>query len=189
LIVNYQKTISKMEIKAKTRTEQVLIILHILAWVAFVGFMIEAGGLLVSYGISCIYPEASKHMYMGRNLYDLRQFNFWHYTLSVSLSVAISALKAFVFFLAIKIFPKVNMKNPFTIEVAYILQRIGIVLLITWFFAIAKNAHTAWLLEVTGQLHGDWVATEIIFMAGLVFIISQVFKRGVEIQSENDLTV
>ena len=79
--------------------------------------------------------------------------------------------------------------NPFKIEVARIIQRIGYVLLGTWFIAMLSNAHTGWLLKKKGALHGDWVAGEFIFMAGLVFIISQVFKRGVEIQSENDLTV
>ena len=189
MIVSYQKTINHMEIKSKTRTEQILIVLHILAWVAFIGFMIEAGAILVSYGISCVDPEAAKDLYKGLNLYSLRQFNFWHYTLSISFLVALSSMKAFVFFLAIKILSKVNLKNPFKIEVALILQRIGYVLLGTWFVAMLTNVHTAWLMKITSELHGDWVSTEVIFMAGLVFIISQVFKRGVEIQSENDLTV
>ncbi len=178
-----------MAIKTKTRTEGVLTVLHILAWVAFVGFMIEAGGLLVSYGISCFYPDSAKGLYKGLDLYDLRQFNFWHYTLSISLSVVLSLLNAYVFFLAIKVLSKVNMTTPFTIEVASLLQQIAVFLMIRWLFAIAKNAHTAWLQEATGKLHGNWVATEFVFVAGLVFLISQVFKRGVEIQSENDLTV
>lgn len=189
MIVNYQKTINIMEIKAKTRTEQILIVMNILAWVAFVGLMIKAGALLVSYGISCINPGAARNLYQEHGLYNLRQFNFWHYTLSVSLLIALSGMKAFVFFLAIKILSKVNLMNPFKIEVAQILQRIGYVLLGTWCMAMLANAHTGWLLKETGELHGDWVSTEVIFMAGLVFIISQVFKRGVEIQSENDLTV
>ena len=189
MIVNYQKTTNKMEIKAKTRTEGVLKIMHFLAWLAFIGFMIKAGAILVSYGVSCVKPEAAKNLYLGLNLHGLSQFSFWHYTLSVFLLVAILGMKAFAFFLAIKILMKVNLVNPFTIEVAGIIQRIGYVLLATWFMAMAANAHTDWLLKTTGQLYGDWVETEFIFMAGLMFIISQVFKRGVEIQSENDLTV
>ncbi len=178
-----------MEIQTKTRTEQILTVMHILAWVAFIGLMIEAGAILVSYGVSCVNPEAAKNLYRGLNLYNLRQFNFWHYTLSVSFMVALSSMKAFVSFLVIKTLSKVNLMNPFKIEVARILERISYVLLGTWFIAMLNNAHTGWLLKKTGALQGDWVAGEFIFMAGLVFIISQVFKRGVEIQSENDLTV
>lgn len=178
-----------MEIKAITRTEGVLKIMHFLAWVAFIGFMIKAGAILVSYGVSWANPAAARNLYLGLNLYDLSQFSFFHYTLSVFLLVAILVMKAFAFYLAIKILAKVNLVNPFKIEVARIIQRIGYVLLATWFVAVAANAHIDWLLKTTGELHGDWIDTEFIFMAGLVFIISQVFKRGVEIQSEIDLTV
>ena len=178
-----------MEIKAKTRTEQILTVMHILAWVAFIGYLIEAGAILVSFGVSCINPDAASNLYKGRNLYNLMQFNFWHYTLSVSLMVALSCMKAFVSFLAIKTLSKVNLVNPFKIEVARILERISYVLFGTWFVAMLSSAHTGWLVSITGELHGDWTSGEFIFMAGLVFIISQVFKRGVEIQSENDLTI
>ncbi len=178
-----------MKFKTKTRTEGVLTIMHILAWLAFIGFSIKAGAMLISYGVSCFNSDGTKNLYMGLNLYNLSQLSFWHYTLFVFLRVSILVMKAYAFFLAIRIMMKVNMVNPFKIEVARIIQKIGIVLLLTWFIAIAANAHTDWLLKTTGELHGDWVATDFIFMAGLVFIISQVFKRGVEIQSENDLTV
>jgi hypothetical protein len=175
-----------MKIKTKTRTEGVLAIMHILAWLAFIAYTIKAGAILVSFGISCVNPEAARNLFLGLNMYNLSQFNFWHYTLSVFLMVDILGMKALAFFLAIKILMKVNMVNPFKIEVARLIQRIGIVLLITWFIAVAANAHTDWLLKKTGELQGDWVETEFIFMAVLVFIISQVFKRGVEIQTESN---
>ncbi|MBN2635649.1 MAG: DUF2975 domain-containing protein [Prolixibacteraceae bacterium] len=38
-------------------------------------------------------------------------------------------------------------------------------------------------------MNDSWNTGPFLFMAGLVFVISQIFKRGVEIQSENDLTV
>jgi hypothetical protein len=178
-----------MENIAKTRTEQILTVLYILAWVAFVGFMIEAGAILVSYGISWFKPEAAKNLYMGLDLYALSQFDFWYYSSAVSFLVALSGMKAFVAFLAIKTLSKVNLMSPFKIEVARILEQISYVLLGAWILGVLSNAQTSWLLKRTGVLHGEWVSGEFLFMAGLVFIISQVFKRGVEIQSENDLTV
>jgi hypothetical protein len=178
-----------MEIKAKTRTQQILTIMHILAWVAFVGYMIEAGAILVSYTVSLIDHEAAKDLYKGMNLYNLRQFNFWSYTGSVSFMVALSLMKAYVSWLVIKILSKVNLVNLFTMEVAKKLEKISHLLLEIWIVSMLSNAHTGWLLKTTGELHGEWVNGEFIFMAGLVFVIAQVFKRGVEIQSENELTV
>ncbi|RYY11044.1 MAG: DUF2975 domain-containing protein, partial [Chitinophagaceae bacterium] len=49
--------------------------------------------------------------------------------------------------------------------------------------------YTSWLLKKTGQLYGSLLSGEFIFMVGLVYIISKIFKRGVEIQTENDLTI
>lgn len=175
--------------ETKTRTQHILTIMHIIAWVAFIGFMIEAGAILFSYGISYLNPEAAKNMYRGLDLYDLSKFNFWNYTCSVSFMVAISGMKAYVSFLVIKTLSKVTLEHPFKMEVAETLEKISHVLFGTWIIAVLSNAHTSWIMKRLGTLQGDRVSEEFIFMAALVFIISQVFKRGVEIQSENDLTV
>jgi hypothetical protein len=52
-----------------------------------------------------------------------------------------------------------------------------------------SNGYTASLFKLTGELFGTYITGEFVFMAGLIFVISQIFRRGVEIQSENDLTV
>lgn len=178
-----------MEIKTKTRTEQILTVMNVLAWVAFIGLMIKAGAILISYGVSCVNPEAAINLYREQNLYSLRQFSFWHYTSTVSFMITLSGMKAIILYLVIKILSKVNLVNPFTTEVAQKLEMISYVLLGIWIVSVLNNAHNHWLLKRTGEPQGDMASGEFLFMAGLVFIISQVFKRGVEIQSENDLTV
>jgi Protein of unknown function (DUF2975) len=173
----------------KTKTEHILSVMSILAWVAFIGFMIEAGVILFSYGVSLVNPEAATNLYRGLNLFNLRQFNFWHYTLSVSFLVALSMMKSWASFLVIGALSKFNLKNPFTMEVAMRLEKISVITFGTWVVTMLCNAHTGWLLKKTSELHGNWLSGEFIFMIGIVFILSQVFKRGVEIQSENELTV
>ena len=81
------------------------------------------------------------------------------------------------------------MSDPFKTDVARLLERISYVLLGSCLIALVSNGYTAWLSIRTGSPQGDLDVGELIFMAALVFIISQVFKRGVEIQSENDLTI
>lgn len=178
-----------MKIKAQTRTQQVLMVMNILAWVAFVGFAIEGGAILFSYGVSLINPEATKDIYKGLNLHDLQEFNFWHYTLHISFMLLLYILKSYVWYLVIKTLSHLKLQNPFKIETAQKLEKISFTLFTTWLVGMVSSAHTAWLEKVTDEVHGDYVSGEFIFMAGLVFIISQVFKRGVEIQSENELTV
>jgi len=178
-----------MTVKVKTRTEQILIILNILAWVAFIGFMIEAGVYVVSYAISVINPDAARNFYSGLDLHELRQFNGWHYTGVVSFMVAVTLLKSYVAFLAIKVLSTVNMANPFTEDVAALIDRIAYGLLGTWVISMLGNAHIAWIMHRMGALQGKWFDGDFIFRVGLVFIIAQVFKRGVELQSDRDLTV
>ena len=51
------------------------------------------------------------------------------------------------------------------------------------------DLHMAWLAERVAGLEKNYISGEFIFMAGVVFVISQIFKKGVEIQSEHELTV
>jgi hypothetical protein len=178
-----------MKSKTQTRTEQLLIVMLILAWLAFIGFAIEAGAVLISYAISCGNPEAAKNLYKGLDLYPLRQFDFLQYSLYVSFMVTLSILKSLVSYQVIKTLSTFNLKNPFSTEVATRLEKISYISLGAWLVAMLSNAYTSWLLRTTGLHYGNWLSGEFIFMVGLVFVIAQVFKRGVEIQSENDLTV
>ena len=175
--------------KNHTKTEQILSVMKILAWVAFIGFMIQAGAILVSFGVSFVNPLAAKDLYQGMNFYNLRQFSIWEYTNAVSFTVAIAGMKAYIAYKVIKILSKINLVNPFKMEVAKQLERVSYLLFATWLIGTLSSAHMSWLMKRTGELFGTSVSTEFLFMASLVFIISQIFKRGVEIQSENDLTI
>ena len=98
--------------KQQTRTGRLLIVLQFLAWLAFIGFMVEAGAIMTSYFVSCVNPEAAKNLYKGLDLYHLRQFNFWLYSGSVFLLVGLPVMKASVSFLLIKTLTNINLKNP-----------------------------------------------------------------------------
>lgn len=178
-----------MESRNKGRTAQILKIMRILAWVAFVGLAVEAGAVLVSYGISLINPEGAKNLYRGLDLYEISQFSFRNYTIIVSFYVAIMALKSYVALLVAQALSYAHLKNPFRMQVVHLLERISFVLLGIWFIALLNNSHIRWVLHRTGEMAGTWASDESIFMAGLVFVLTQVFKRGVEIQTENELTV
>jgi hypothetical protein len=81
------------------------------------------------------------------------------------------------------------LSNPFTIGVARQLESLSFISLGIWIIGKAGKAHSSWLMKRAGAFQTEFESGEFLFMAGLVFIISQVFKRGVELQSENELTV
>jgi hypothetical protein len=57
-----------------------------------------------------------------------------------------------------------------------------------WVFAMIYNIHVGILEKVYG-IAASYISGDFLFLAGVVFIFAQMFKRGVEIQHENELTV
>ena len=89
----------------KTKTETILVIMNVLTWIIFIGLMIEAGAILVSYGVSIINPKMVIKMYKGFDFYSLSQYDFWHYTGIISFKAAILIIEAYTAYLVIKVLP------------------------------------------------------------------------------------
>jgi hypothetical protein len=176
------------------KTKQVLFILHIISWIVFIGLCIKTGTVIVSAFVSLfINPEAVKNLYMGLNLSSLQQFDEGHYIAVILMIIFLTALKAFIFYLVIKIFLTINLTNPFSTEISFLISGIGYVSLGIGVITVITNAYCEWLTK-----HGvifpdlrDYLGgtAEFLLLGGVIFIISQVFKKGIEIQSENELTV
>lgn len=52
-----------------------------------------------------------------------------------------------------------------------------------------SNAHHQWMRQNGLPIPENWISGEFIFLAGVIFIIAQIFKKGIELQSENELTI
>ncbi len=173
----------------KTKTETILIIMNVLTWIIFIGLIIEAGAVLVSYGVSVAYPKAAMNMYKGLDYYSLSQYDFWHYTGIISLKAAIFIVQAYTAFLVIKVLSAIKITNPFTMDVAQRLEKIAYTLILAWGAIMLYNGQLKWLSKEVAGLQENSLSADLIIYAGLVFVIAQIFKKGVEIQIENELTV
>ena len=179
----------------KSKTEIILTILNVLAWIAFIGLMVKAGAYLFSYVMTLFNTEASRNLYNGLSMYELRQFSFLHYTYVISLLVFMESIKAFTAYLLIRVLSKIKIENPFKPEIAQTLLRISYALTGLWVTAAFYNAYLKWLLQKSSTLQEiltlkvSEASGDFLFLIGVVFIIVQVFKKGVEIQNENELTV
>ena len=177
------------KMSTKTKTETILVVMHVLAWITFIGLMIEAGAVLLSYGVSVANPKAVMKLYKGLDFYSLSQYDFWHYTGIISLKAAILIIEAYTAFLVIKVLSTIKITNPFTMDVAQRLEKIGYTLFLAWCAIMLYNGQLKWLSKEVAGLQENRLSAELIFYAGLVFVIAQIFKKGVEIQTENELTV
>jgi hypothetical protein len=173
----------------KTRTDYLLAFMNVLAWLTFFGLWVKAGAILISYGVSFKHPIASENLYMGWNLSKVRQYDFGHYTVMVIMNVVVLLIDAYIAFLVTRALSKIKMSNPFTMEVSKILEKISYLILLVWVIAMLYNSYITWLSKQISGFQENKFSGEFILMAGVVFVFSQIFKKGVEIQSENELTV
>ena len=173
----------------KSKTTSILAVMHVLAWVVFIGFIVQAGAILISYSVSISNPVAAKNLYMGLNLFNLRQYDFGLYTSTVVLKVALLGLRSYIAWLIIKVLPGIKISNPFTEGISRTLERISYFILLIWVLSMVYDVFMKWLSDRAPGVIPDYISGDFIFWAGIVFVIAQIFKKGVEIQSENELTV
>lgn len=173
--------------------------LNILAWFIFVGLCIETGGLIVNAFISLfINPMASSRFWGGRNLYALYQFNQSHFVTIVSLLIIVSILKSILFYLIVNIFHKksLNLSNPFNEQLGRFLFNLSYLALGIGIFSWWGNNFNNWLKMIDKTVLSQDLynikfegADVWIFMATILLIFALIFKKGIELQTENDLTV
>jgi Protein of unknown function (DUF2975) len=176
----------------KTKTEKVLMILKILALLGGIGYSIECGSELLSLVASFINPEWAKHTYSAdQNIFGIREYSISFYVYAMCLTIVVSALKAFIWYVVFDLLSRLKLQTPFSIEVEKKLERIAYLLLGVWVMSsIFWKTYIYYLSKATGiHLPTNNTGDEYFFIAGIVYIISQVFKRGIEIQEENQLTI
>ena len=176
----------------KTRTKKILDILKILAFMGAIGFSIEWGSHLLTFVSSFINLNWSKHTYQAnQDLFTIREHSIPYYCYAMSLIIIISTLKAIVWYVIFDLLAKIKIQSPFSMEVEKKLEKIAYLLLSVWVFSsIFWRIFIYYLGQSTGiHLQNLSDGGGYIFIAGIVYIISQVFKRGIEMQEENLLTV
>jgi hypothetical protein len=172
----------------KSNTEKLLMVMRVLAWIVFIGLCVKAGAMLISYFVSIENRVAAKNLYSGTDLSAYRELGLTHYTFIVSYQVIYIITQAYAAFLVTMLLTKLNISRPFNPEVVTLMQRLSYCILNVWVVAVVNNIHVGVLEQKLG-IPANKISVDAIFLAGIVYVLAQMFKRGVEIQSENELTV
>lgn len=171
----------------------VIIILSIVAWIIFVGLSIEAGGLIVNFIVSLYKPEFVQNLYQKLDLSEMYSLNKWAFFSMYSFILVISILKAYLFYIVSMLISTLDLSKPFNrfvskqiSQISYFTLSIGLLSYIAR--ETAKNLlHRGYEID---QLNQFWVDSQaFILMAAIVYVIATIFKKGIELQNENDLTV
>jgi hypothetical protein len=182
-----------MEIKITSK--QILIVLTILSWIIFVGLCIDAGGYITNtiYTMA-INPVAAKNYWTKLDFSALYNYDHGHFLVVTLFMIIVKVLTAIMFYLIIKNLDskKLDTAKPFKKEFGQFIQLLSLLALGIGFFSNYGINYAKWLAEKginmpnTNQLNLDGAGVWL-FMGVILLVIAQIFKRGIEIQDENDL--
>jgi len=167
--------------------------LYLVAWIIFIGLCIEASGLIVNFFFNMFKPESVQNLYQKLDLIEMYKNSKFTFLGIYSFILSISILKALLFYIVIRLMHKMDLTKPFNtfvsnqiMQISYFTLSIGLLSFIAR--QTAKNLmHHGF---VTHNLNQFWVDSQaFILMGAVVYIIATIFKKGVDIQNENDLTV
>jgi len=179
------------------KTDYILKALHVLSWIIFIGLCIEAGGFITNTVATLMLgPEGAAKFWKQVDLTALYSYNQSHYVMLASIMIIATVLKALMFYFIVKIFhdKKFDLSKPFN----EIMRRF--VLMIAY-LALGIGIFSFWGEKFVGQLVNEGVklpdimqlrlggADVWLFMGVTLLVIAFIFKKGIEIQNENDLTV
>lgn len=174
----------------KTKNTWILNIMNVLFWVIFIGLCIKTGGLLWGYIASMfINPLAAGNLNLELNLSELYQYDVVYYSIIVLFYIALNALKAYIGYYVVRIFMEMKLEKPFSEAINKIITSISWLAFFAGLCAVIGQSQSEWLMKKGISIPIDWVYGETFFFAGVIYIISLVFAKGIELQSENELTV
>lgn len=180
-----------MEIKISTR--QILKILYVISWIIFIGVCIEAGSFIFNaFYTLVINPVNAKYL----DLTSLYQFDPGYYLVELLLMSIVGIMRALLFYLIIKILhdKKLDLAQPFNKELGRFIFHVSYLTFAIGLFSNWGVNFTEWFVSQGVKMpdiqHLRLGGADVwLFMGVTLFVIAHIFKRGIEIQSENDLTI
>ena len=167
--------------------------LYIVAWLIFVGLSIEAGGLLVNLFCSLYKPEFVQNLYQKLDLAQMYKDSRLAFFGVYSFILIISILKACLFYTVIRLMHKMDLSRPFSTFVAGQISQISYYTLSIGLLSYIARQLVNNLMHhglVPDNLNQFWTDSQaFILMGAVIYIIATIFKKGVEIQAENELTI
>jgi len=167
--------------------------LHVVAWIIFVGLCIETGGLIINFIFSLYKPEVVQNLYQKMDLMPIFKESKWVFFGLYSFILSIAMLKVLLFYILVMLMHKMDLQKPFNSYVAKQISRISYFTLsigILGYIAKKSTMHINHIGFATNYLDSFWSDSQaFILMGAIVYIIATIFKKGVDIQNENDLTV
>lgn len=179
------------------KTDYIFKALNVVSWIIFVGVCIEAGVFIVTAFVTLLFnPDGADKFWMEVNLSELYSYNLSHYITIISLMIIVAVMRALMFYLIVKVFhdKKLNLSQPFNksvrlfiLNMAYLALGIGLFSFWGTKFSEGLVAQGVQVPDIQYLRLGG--ADVWLFMGVVLLVIAQIFRKGIEIQNENELTI
>ncbi|MES2419036.1 MAG: DUF2975 domain-containing protein [Bacteroidota bacterium] len=184
-----------MEIKINT--EQILKVLYVFSWIIFIGVCVEAGSFIVSTILTLVFNQMeTQYFWHEVDLSNLYAHDSGYFFVVSLIMIVVAILRAYLFYLIVKILHgnKLNMAQPFNHEIRRFIFKLSYISLLIGMFSLWGVKNAEWLVKQGIQMPDIQYlrlggADVWLFMSVTIFVIAQIYKRGIEIQEENELTV
>ncbi len=180
-----------------TKTDYAFTFLHVISWIIFIGLCIEAGGFMFSTLITLwLTPEGATKFWTQVNLSELYHQNQSNFVVITALMIIVAIMKALMFYLIVNIFSKrkLDLSSPFNEIVGHHIFNIGYLAIGIGLFSFWGMKLTQWLVGQGIQMpdiqHLKFSGADVwVFMGVTLFVFGKIFQKGIDLQSENELTV
>ncbi|MFT3748643.1 MAG: DUF2975 domain-containing protein [Agriterribacter sp.] len=180
----------------RIETKYIIRILYVLSFIIFVGLCIHAGACITNAVLAIAKPGMVKFLWQVADLNELFNYDRGYFFVVTLLMSIVAVSKAVLFYMIISMLHSRNFSitRPFSEEVRRFIIKLSYMALLIGLFSGYGVRYTAWL-TLKGIKMPDIQYLKLggadvwLFMSIILFVIAQIFKRGIEIQTENELTV
>lgn len=173
-------------------------ILLIISWIIFVGVCIDAGSFLVSLIAGIINPDIVHKLWLWQevDLSALAGQDRGNFLVVTAIMSIVGLIKALMFYLVIKVLhhKELDLARPFNSNFGRFIFNLSYLSLFAGIFSFWGVKYIEWL-NSSGVSMPDVRLLRLggadvwIFMGVVLLVVAQLFKRGIDLQLENDLTV
>lgn len=177
-------------------TKWILGLMNVLSWIFFVALCFVTGSFLVTTILIMSRPDLIPVLWKEVDLTNLYWYNKNQFMIMNLIIILISGLEAFLFYRIIVLLntPKLNINKPFTLAFGNFILSSAFLILTIGFLCLLGRKYRDWIVSKGVELPDVEVmrlagADVWIFMSVFLFFLGMIFRKAIEIQNENELTV
>ena len=168
-------------------------VLQVVSWILFIGLLIRAGSLVLNMIFIAFMPQWVGDLNSDLDLGPLLEQSSWAFYSVFSLVIGVALAKAYLFYHVVALMGKLDLAHPFNRWVSDRIIQISYYTLATGLLnylgrTVTRNLDThGYAIDRLPAYWSD--AQAFALMGAVIYIIAVIFKRGVELQDENELTI